>query len=108
MSYKVGVSLAQGDVLCAIRSMKLSHIYLGIDPICGLEDKYLLSHDLVPELHRKNIQVLKDIHVDSRNNIWMDSKVLGLVGRLDEDWDLFISNLYQENITLSANSDKMV
>ena len=83
-------------------------IYLGIDPICGLGDKYPLSQNLVQEIHKKKNQVLKDIHLVSGNNIWQNAKVLGLVGCLAEEWDRYISNLYQGNISLSSNLDKLV
>ena len=78
--------------------------FLGIDLICGLGDNYLLSHGLVLELHRKNLYVLKYVHWDSCNNIWVNSKVLGLSGRLSEEWDMYIYFLNQRNITLSINS----
>ena len=69
-------------------------------------DNYVLSHDLVVEIHRLNLFLLKDVHRESCNNIWVDSLVLRLWGRLAVEWDQYISDLNQGNITLYVKSDK--
>ena len=83
-------------------------VYLEIDPLCGLGDNYVLSHDLVVSLHCLNLFVLKDVHRVSCNKIWVDYVVLGLSRRLIVEWDKYISYLNQGNITLSTKPDKLV
>ena len=60
------------------------------------------------ELHCKNLLVLKQIYLGSSINRWVDSSNLGLAGHFVEEWDFFISKLYQWNIMLNDKPDKLV
>ena len=71
-------------------------------------DKSIVSHDLVAELHRKNLFVLKDIQRDFGLNYWDDSLALGLIGRHGKEWDRYISSLNHGNIIVSDSTDKLV
>ena len=52
--------------------------------------------------------MLKQVRVGSQINKWVVSSDLGLVGCFVDEWDLFISKLYQGNITLGDKPDKLV
>ena len=52
--------------------------------------------------------MLKQVRVGSQINKWVVSSDLGLVVCFADEWDLFISKLYQRNITLGDKPDKLV
>ena len=71
-------------------------------------DDSINKHDLVTNLHRKNLFVLKDIQIDSSLNYWANSLELGLIGRFVEEWDRYISPLNHGNITRFYSDNKLV
>ena len=81
---------------------------MGIDSICGMGDNSIISHDLVTELHRKNLFVLKDIQRDSGLKYWADTSELGLTRSFAEEWDRYISSPNHGNVTLTESTDKLV
>lgn len=66
-------------------------VHLEIDTLFGLEENFLLSHDLVEKLHCREFYVLKDVHLVSGNKIWFDSATLGFSGGLVMEWKSYIS-----------------
>ena len=52
--------------------------------------------------------MLKQVRVGSQINKRVVSSDLGLVVCFADEWDLFISKLYQGNINMCAKSDKLV
>ena len=52
--------------------------------------------------------MLKQVRVGYQINKWVVSSDLGLVGCFANEWDLFISKLYQGNITLDDNPYKLM
>ena len=71
-------------------------------------DNSIISHDLVTELHPKNLFVLKDIQRDSGLKYWADTSELGLTGSFAEEWDHYISSPNHGNVTLTESTDKLV
>ena len=83
-------------------------MFLGIDPICGLGETSLLSLELVKELHRRNLYVLKDIQQMTGSFKWVNSLAMGLTGRIAEEWDMYILAPNQGSVSLSEDPDKLV
>ena len=77
------IPFISNTVRCQVGSV--IQINLGIDPICWMGDDSINTHDLVTELHHKNLFVLKDIQIDSGLNYWAYSLELGLTGRFVEE-----------------------
>ena len=84
-------------------------IYIGIDPIVGIEQPFL-SNLLLDWLHEKHLVTLQDIYVfkNQFTPYWLSSSNLGIPVELTPKWNSFVESLYNAGFILNYDWDVIV
>lgn len=82
-------------------------VYLGIDPISGLDDDFRFSDALLLALHACGILVLKQVWSSTAfsGGAWHTAEELHLQGALTVEWNTFVKNLSCAGIHLTLDED---
>ena len=68
---------------------------IGMDPVIGLEENFMLSRNVIAHLHRRNLVDLQHIWKEDNGGLfhWCSAKDLQLSGVLGEEWSRYINGL---------------
>lgn len=87
-------------------------IRVGVDPILGMEDSYLLPSVLIQYLQVIGLNTLNKIHYfragDDGSAVWLSARDLGLSGYLARTWESYINNLNSAGVKLNLDSDQII
>ena len=85
-------------------------INVGMDPIIGLEDNYVLPRNLIAHLHCRNCVVLQQVWKMDNDGCyhWLSTEDLQFSGNLMIEWNNYIQRLKQAGVELSDRSDQLV
>lgn len=85
---------------------------VGIDPIIGLNEDFLLSLKVIELLWSKNIEVLSQVFkgstVEDAGSDWLSATDLGLTGMDVVEWHGYVERLRDAGIRLTNTPDQMV
>ena len=91
------------------------NVQIGIDPITGMENSFILSPSLVSYLHDYGIFTLNHIAVKiskfssiGSGDIWLSVEELELGGDWKKEWDTYIHSLISLGIKLNSKEDAWV